>query len=138
MLFDIEIVLRDRANAIAERIEHAGNEVSAWTELDVHEVLKSMLLAIDRAKNPRSDQQFVTLRGFSWIVEPADGGVVMAPPSPGLSTSPRTGSTRSLPRPWRRPGHRPLSSIRGIAEFSDGLQNRRPPVCKTAQACGLA
>jgi hypothetical protein len=78
MLFDIEIVLRDRANAIAERIEHAGNEVPAWTELDVHEVLKSMLLAIDRAKNPRSDQQFVTLRGFSWIVEPADGGVVIA------------------------------------------------------------
>ena len=78
MLFDIEIVLRDRANAIAERIEHVGNDVPAWTELDVHEVLKSMLLAIDRAKNPQSDQQVVTLRGFSWIVEPADGGVVIA------------------------------------------------------------
>jgi len=78
MLFDIEIVLRDRDTAIAERIEHDGNEVGAWTEVDVHEVLKSMLLAIDRAKNPDAEQRYVTLRGFSWIVEPATGGVVIA------------------------------------------------------------
>jgi hypothetical protein len=78
MLFDVEIVLRDRENAIAERLEHDGNDVPAWTELDVHEVLKSMLLAIDRAKNPHSDQRYVALRGFSWIVEPAAGGVVIA------------------------------------------------------------
>ena len=78
MLFDIEIVLRDRDSAIAERLEHDGNNVPAWTELDVHDVLKSMLLAIDRAKNPESDQRFVALRGFSWIVEPTQGGVVIA------------------------------------------------------------
>lgn len=78
MLFDIEIVLRDRDNAIAERLEHDGNDVPAWTELDVHDVLKSMLLAIDRAKNPHSDARYVALRGFSWIVEPTKGGVVIA------------------------------------------------------------
>lgn len=78
MLFDIEIVLRDRDEAIAERLEHDGNDAAAWTELDVHEVLKSMLLAIDRAKNPDSEQRYVTLRGFSWIVEPSPGGVVIA------------------------------------------------------------
>ena len=78
MQFDIEIVLRDRDSAIAERLEHDGNDVPAWTELDVREVLTSMLLAIDRAKNPESDQRHVTLRGFSWIVEPAQGGVVIA------------------------------------------------------------
>jgi hypothetical protein len=78
MLFDIEIVLRDRDKAIAERIEHDGNDVPAWTELDVHEVLKSMLLAIDRAKNPASEQRYVAMRGFSWIVEPTAGGVVIA------------------------------------------------------------
>jgi hypothetical protein len=78
MLFNIEIVLRDRDNAIAERLEHDGNDVPAWTELDVHEVLRSMLLAIDRAKNPASDQRYVALRGFSWIVEPTEGGVVIA------------------------------------------------------------
>lgn len=78
MTFDIEIVLRDRDTAIAQRLEHDGNEAAEWTELDVHDVLKSMLLAIDRAKNPGSHERHVTLRGFSWIVEPANGGVVIA------------------------------------------------------------
>lgn len=78
MLFDIEIVLRDRDSAIVERLEHDGNDVPAWTELDVHEVLKGMLLAIDRAKNPGSKQRYVALRGFSWIVEPTERGVVIA------------------------------------------------------------
>jgi hypothetical protein len=78
MQFDIEIVLRDRETAIAQTLEHDGNEASEWTELDVHEVLKSMLLAIDRAKNPGTGERYVALRGFSWIVEPANGGVVIA------------------------------------------------------------
>ena len=37
-----------------------------------------MLLAIDRAKNPGDEPRHVHLRGFSWIVEPTDGGVVIA------------------------------------------------------------
>ena len=78
MTFDIEIVLRDRDQAIASRLRHDGNDAPRWTELDVQEVLKAMLLAIEYAKNPGSDQQYVALRGFSWIVEPADGGVVIA------------------------------------------------------------
>lgn len=78
MTFDIEIVLRDRDFAIARQIQHDGNDVSAWTELDVQEVLRSMLLAIEHAKNPGSGQQYVALRGFSWIVEPTNRGVVIA------------------------------------------------------------
>ena len=78
MTFDIEIVLRDRDTAIARRLHHDGNDVPGWTELDVQEVLKSMLLAIEHAKNPGSDHQYVALRGFSWIVEPTEGGVVIA------------------------------------------------------------
>lgn len=78
MQFDIEIVLRDRDIAIAQRLDHDGNDASEWTESDVHAVLKSMLLAIDHAKNPGSHDRYVTLRGFSWIVEPAEGGVVIA------------------------------------------------------------
>src|SRR6188508_2526246 len=78
MVYDIEIVLRDRETAIAERIEHDGSDPSDWTELDVDAVLKSMLLAIDRAKNPGTSERHVALRGFSWIVEPAEGGVVIA------------------------------------------------------------
>jgi hypothetical protein len=78
MVFDLEIVLRDRDSAIVEKSVHAGNDAPAWTELDVQEILKTMLLAVDRAKNPATEHRIVTLRGFSWIVEPASGGVVIA------------------------------------------------------------
>jgi hypothetical protein len=37
-----------------------------------------MLLAIDRVKNPGTEPRPVALRGFSWIVEPTTGGVVIA------------------------------------------------------------
>jgi hypothetical protein len=78
MVFDLEIVLRDRDSAIAEKCVHVGNDPQAWTELDVADVLKALLLAVDRAKNPGTERPSVTLRGFSWIVEPAEGGVVIA------------------------------------------------------------
>jgi hypothetical protein len=78
MVFDLEIVLRDRDSAIVEKSVHTGNDAPAWTEADVEEILKTMLLAVDRAKNPGSDQRFVALRGFSWIVEPTAEGVVIA------------------------------------------------------------
>jgi hypothetical protein len=78
MTFDVEIVLRDRQDPLTERILHAGNEPADWTEADVEAVLKSILLAMDRARNPEAEARFVALRGFSWIVEPVDTGVVIA------------------------------------------------------------
>src|SRR4051812_27280057 len=78
MVFDVEVVLRDRDQAIASKCVHDGNDAPGWTEADVQEVLKAMLLAVDRAKTPGADERFVALRGFSWIVEPAHGGVVIA------------------------------------------------------------
>ena len=36
------------------------------------------LLSIDRVKNPNATDRHVALRGFSWIVEPSNGGVVIA------------------------------------------------------------
>jgi hypothetical protein len=77
MHFDVEIVLRERNFAVTERIEHA-TEPDAWRETDVEAVLKLILLAIDRAKNPDHGARHVALRGFSWIVEPAGGHVVIA------------------------------------------------------------
>jgi hypothetical protein len=78
MLFNVEIVLRERDYAVTEQVHHVGNEASAWTELDVEGVLKAMLLAIDRVKNPGVEPRPVHLRGFSWIVEPTAAGVVIA------------------------------------------------------------
>ena len=77
MEFDVEIVLRETNHAVTERIEH-GTEPRAWRELDVETVLKQILLAIDRVKNPANAGRHVALRGFSWIVEPMGQEVVIA------------------------------------------------------------
>ena len=53
MTFDVEIVLRDRDYAVTEQLDQP-REAAQWTDDDV------------------------ALRGFSWIVEPAQGGVVIA------------------------------------------------------------
>jgi hypothetical protein len=75
--FDVEIVLRERNYAVTERLEVSAAP-AAWTEQDVEHVLKSILGAIDRARNPDTEDRVVALRGFSWIVEPTAGGVVIA------------------------------------------------------------
>ena len=82
MIFDVEIVLRERDYAITERIviPTPEKDVSrALTDEEVEQVLREILLAIDRARNPQAENRYVALRGFSWIVEPiAEGGVVIA------------------------------------------------------------
>jgi hypothetical protein len=78
MLYTVEIVLRERDYAVTEEVHHHGNPPAEWTEIDVEGVLTSMLVAIDRVKNPGEEPRHVRLRGFSWIVEPTQGGVVIA------------------------------------------------------------
>ena len=78
MTFDVEIVLRERDYAVTDRVVHTGNEAADWTDADVESVLKSMLRAINRAKNPGQEEAYVALRGFSWIAEPTAAGVVIA------------------------------------------------------------
>ena len=82
MVFDVEIVLRERDYAVTERIEVPTADVGggrAWSDEDVERILKEILLAIDRVKNPQATTRYVALRGFSWIVEPtAEGRVVIA------------------------------------------------------------
>lgn len=77
MQFDVEIVLREQNVATTQRLEH-GTDAAAWSEGDVEEVLKEILLAIDRARNPEAAARHVALRGFSWIVEPMGSAVVIA------------------------------------------------------------
>ena len=77
MQFDVEIVLRERDYATTARLEH-GIEPGAWRDPDVETILKQILLAMDRARNPNAGGRFVALRGFSWIVEPMGDQVVIA------------------------------------------------------------
>ena len=78
MTFDVEIVLRGMDRGATETVVHDGNDPLAWTDDDVRGVLRGILLAIDRVKNPGGMAPPVTLRGFSWIVEPVEGQVIIA------------------------------------------------------------
>ena len=81
MTFDVEIVLRERDYAVTQQIQAPGagrRPPAEWTDDDVEQLLKDILLAIDRARDPKSTQRYVALRGFSWIVEPTGDGVVIA------------------------------------------------------------
>jgi hypothetical protein len=80
MNIQLDIWLRGDNHATTEVISPVAREPRAWTDGDVSDVLKGMLRALERARNPEaSADRPVALRGFSWIVNPFDtGGVVIA------------------------------------------------------------
>jgi hypothetical protein len=79
MEFPVEIWLRGENHATSGVIAPVTREPRAWTDADIVHVLEGMLRALDRARNPdASADRPVSLRGFSWIVSPFDGGVVIA------------------------------------------------------------
>ena len=75
----VDVWLRGTDFAKTQNMSGVSLDPSTWTDQDVSTLLKAMLLAIYRAKNPESADSTVYLRGFSWIVNPyEDGGVVVA------------------------------------------------------------
>jgi hypothetical protein len=80
MSFQVDIWLRGDNHATTEVIAPAVGEPRTWSEGDVAAVLTGMLRAIDKAKHPDAPpDRPVSLRGFSWIVNPFEhGGVVIA------------------------------------------------------------
>jgi hypothetical protein len=76
----LDIWLRGTSEATTQTIAPVERQPSAWTDADVARVLTGMLRAIDRASNPDADpDRHVSLRGFSWIVNPFEnGGVLIA------------------------------------------------------------
>ena len=80
MDIQLDIWLRGTTHATTHVISPVGREPRAWTDGDVQAVLVGMLRALDRANDPAVDMDRpVTMRGFSWIVNPyEDGGVVIA------------------------------------------------------------
>jgi len=78
MEIQLDIWLRGTSHAVTQVISPVGREPRAWTDVDVEAVLVGMLRAIDRANQPDQDgERPVALRGFSWIVNPFDGGGVV-------------------------------------------------------------
>ena len=80
MNIQLDIWLRGDNHATTQVITPVGREPRAWTDTDVSDVLKGMLRALERAKDPEAAvDRPIALRGFSWIVNPFDsGGVVIA------------------------------------------------------------
>jgi hypothetical protein len=79
MELQVDVWLRGTDFARTQLIAGVEADPAGWTDNDVSKLLKAMLLAIHRAKNPDSADTPVFLRGFSWIVNPfEDGGVVVA------------------------------------------------------------
>ena len=76
-MIDVEVWVRGRQDATTERITGIENDPEAWADDDVKNLLEGMLLALQRINDPAGEPPPVTLRGFSWIVSPADGGVLL-------------------------------------------------------------
>lgn len=74
---DVDVWVRGAAGAVTEKMAGVAVDAGAWTDADVRTLLQQMLGAIDRAKNPGGESPVMTLRGFSWIVSPDAGGVLL-------------------------------------------------------------
>lgn len=74
---EVDVWVRGTLHATTHTLPGVTPQAEDWTDLDVQRLLGDMLLAIEREKNPDGDPPPVTLRGFSWIVSPYDGGVVV-------------------------------------------------------------
>lgn len=65
--------MKGRDFAVTESVSVSHGEPSTWNEEAVREVLVAVLRAIDRVEHPDAPpDRPVSLRGFSWIVEPAN------------------------------------------------------------------
>ena len=76
-MIEVDVWVRGRQDAAIERIDGVGPNAESWTDSDVKTLLEGMLLALQRANDPRGIPPEVTLRGFSWIVSPDQGGVML-------------------------------------------------------------
>ena len=79
MTFNVEVVLKGRDFAVTEEISVEHGEPASWDDVAVRDVLTEILRTIGRVENPKAAaERGVMLQGFSWIVEPSEGHVVIA------------------------------------------------------------
>ena len=78
MQIPVDVWIRGTDFATTKQIGDVTREPDAWTDDDVRGLLEGMLHAMDEAKNPGQANRVAALRGFSWIVNPFEGGVLIA------------------------------------------------------------
>jgi hypothetical protein len=74
----VEIWIRGSDFATTTEIPGVTREPDAWVDDDVRTILEGMLSLMDEARNPGQGNRVTALRGFSWIVNPFEGGVLIA------------------------------------------------------------
>ena len=78
MEIPLDIWLRGDNHATSHVISPVHREPRRWSDDDVTAVLVGMLRALEQAKNPEADEnRRIAMRGFSWIVNPFEGGGVV-------------------------------------------------------------
>jgi hypothetical protein len=78
MTIPVEIWIRGTDFATTRELSTVPREPDAWVDDDVRAILEGMLQLMDEAKNPGQASRVAQLRGFSWIVNPFEGGVLIA------------------------------------------------------------
>jgi len=78
MILSVDIWIRGTDFATTKEIDTIAREPHAWVDEDVRTLLEGMLHAMDEAKNPGQQKRVAALRGFSWIVTPFEGGVLLS------------------------------------------------------------
>ena len=76
-MIDVDVWVRGRQDATTQRVTGIEDDPTAWTDEDVKKLLDGMLLALQHTSDPSGDPPEITLRGFSWIVSPVQGGVLV-------------------------------------------------------------
>ncbi|HUK37356.1 MAG TPA: hypothetical protein VLV86_25745 [Vicinamibacterales bacterium] len=78
MTISVDVWIRGTDFAITKQITTVTRAPDAWLDEDVRAILEGMLHAMDEAKHPGQPNRVSALRGFSWIVNPFEGGVIIA------------------------------------------------------------
>ena len=76
-MIDVDVWVRGRVDAKTETVKDIDDNAQAWTVADVKKLLEGMLLALQRTNDPAAEPTPISMRGFSWIVSPDDGGVLL-------------------------------------------------------------
>ena len=78
MTIPVEIWIRGTDVATTIELRDIVREPAAWVDDDVRAILEGMLNAMNQASSPGQGSRVAQLRGFSWIVNPFEGGVLIA------------------------------------------------------------
>lgn len=76
-MIDVDVWVRGRQDARTQQISGIEPNAAEWSVSDVKTLLEGMLHALQRTNDPTGEPTPITFRGFSWIVSPDNGGVLV-------------------------------------------------------------